>query len=636
MFLTSRYRRMLDRRDAGAVAIVVALVSLVLFGIAALAIDIGEMYSRRRAAQTDADFAALAGAAALPNQAAAFDLAYDYLEKNLPPGGPLPEEAVFSDGIITNGEILFPSAYKIRVVAPPRNVQFGFAGAIGFSDADVSAAATVEIRSPAAAVPFFLTLGAQSGYSCLKDTSPGGSSGSAVRAALLAPAPKPPSINDTSPDTLSTLGGETLVVTGNNFKDGPTSVVTSVQIDGVEATAWTVDSKTQLSVIGTPAHVPGSATLTITAPDGTASAVLTYTVPPAIPAPTVTDVTPASGPLAGGNTVTITGTGFSTATGVTFGVLPATSPTITSDTEIQATVPAATTADAVHVHVTNPGGTSAESDADLYTYEVDVCAGTTGNFGYLDIPRSAEPAPPGVNDRIVVNTIKGIDHSWETYPHVIDPGEECKHGTTLIADAVLDDGDGVDGANCLKVETGNKVVNVGEAFLDGYNAPGSGEDLDPKLLAPSGHGSVTLHGRTGMDRDRMSDYLSVSLTEFVAKLAASPDPVDSEVEGWVKADILNCPRFAIVPVLNAVENPPSGYYPITGFAGVFIDGEPTDYGFEPSNDTASQMKAIRAYAFSLDYLPGIISSGATAGTVTFLGSGPKVPVLVHDEADPSY
>ncbi len=55
--------------------------------------------------------------------------------------------------------------------------------------------------------------------------------------------------------------------------------------------------------------------------------------------PTVTSVTPNTGPLTGGNTVTITGTGFTGATSVTFGGVAATSFTVVNDTTITSVVP---------------------------------------------------------------------------------------------------------------------------------------------------------------------------------------------------------------------------------------------------------------------------------------------------------
>ena len=85
-------------------------------------------------------------------------------------------------------------------------------------------------------------------------------------------------------------------------------------------------------------------------------------------APAVTAVSPTSGPLAGGTSVTLTGSGFTGATAVNFGSTPASSFTVTSDSQITATSPAATGFGPVDVTVTTPGGTSTTSAADQYTY----------------------------------------------------------------------------------------------------------------------------------------------------------------------------------------------------------------------------------------------------------------------------
>ena len=174
---------------------------------------------------------------------------------------------------------------------------------------------------------------------------------------------------------------------------------------------------------------------------------------------------------------------------------------------------------------------------------------------------------------------------------------------------------------------------MAQAFLDGWHK--FGNDLPAKLLAPSGHDSITLHGHNNMDGDHIEDYLNVSIDTFVNSLANNPNPTEAAVNGWLDMEIVECPRFAIVPVLNATENPSNGFYPIVGFAGVFLDGDDPNHGFEPNNN-ATQIQSIRAYAFSLNYLPGVLSAGTTEGTVTFIGTGPKVPVLVHDLADPAY
>ena len=75
------------------------------------------------------------------------------------------------------------------------------------------------------------------------------------------------------------------------------------------------------------------------------------------PAPTVTGVSPNTGPSTGGTAVTITGTDFASGAGVTFGSVAATGVTVVNSTTITATTPAGT-AGAVTVTVTDPDGQS--------------------------------------------------------------------------------------------------------------------------------------------------------------------------------------------------------------------------------------------------------------------------------------
>jgi hypothetical protein len=82
--------------------------------------------------------------------------------------------------------------------------------------------------------------------------------------------------------------------------------------------------------------------------------------------PTVTVVSPATGSAAGGTSVTITGTDFTGATLVDFGSSPATNVVVKSATQITATSPSGS--GMVNVTVTGPGGVSATSAADEFTY----------------------------------------------------------------------------------------------------------------------------------------------------------------------------------------------------------------------------------------------------------------------------
>src|SRR5262249_17232542 len=84
-------------------------------------------------------------------------------------------------------------------------------------------------------------------------------------------------------------------------------------------------------------------------------------------APSVTGVSPSSGPTGGGTSVTLTGSGFTGASQVYFGGVAASSFTVNSDTSITATAPAET-AGTVDLTVVTTGGTSATSASDHYTY----------------------------------------------------------------------------------------------------------------------------------------------------------------------------------------------------------------------------------------------------------------------------
>lgn len=83
--------------------------------------------------------------------------------------------------------------------------------------------------------------------------------------------------------------------------------------------------------------------------------------------PTVTSIAPTAGPLAGATTVTITGTGLTGISAVSFGGTPGTAVTPVSATSATAVSPAHI-AGAVDVLVTTPGGTSTAVAGDLFTY----------------------------------------------------------------------------------------------------------------------------------------------------------------------------------------------------------------------------------------------------------------------------
>jgi hypothetical protein len=166
-----------------------------------------------------------------------------------------------------------------------------------------------------------------------------------------------PSITSVSPATGGVAGGSTITITGSGFTGA-----TAVTIGGVAATSFTVVNDTTITAV-VPSGSAGATNIVVTGPagTGTGSGLFTYAVPP-----TVANVNPSSGTTAGGTSVTITGTGFTGATSVTFGGTAATSYTVNSATQITATTPAHG-AGAVSVDVTALGGTNAANTLYIYT-----------------------------------------------------------------------------------------------------------------------------------------------------------------------------------------------------------------------------------------------------------------------------
>lgn len=163
-----------------------------------------------------------------------------------------------------------------------------------------------------------------------------------------------PTIDSVAPNAGPLGGGQTVTITGTVLTGA-----TSVTFGGTAATSFTVDSATQITAMN-PAHAAGSVSVEVTTIGGSASATYTYAS-----APTIDSVSPDSGPLGGGQIVTITGANLTGATSVMFGGAAAGSFTVDSPTQITATTPA-NAPGALDVVVSAPGGSATASGG--YTY----------------------------------------------------------------------------------------------------------------------------------------------------------------------------------------------------------------------------------------------------------------------------
>jgi hypothetical protein len=179
--------------------------------------------------------------------------------------------------------------------------------------------------------------------------------------------PNVPTVTLISPNSGTAAGGTTVTITGTNFTSPAT-----VDFGTIPATNVTVLSPTQVTAVS-PAG-SGVVDVTVTA-SGSMSATspadqFTY-------GPTITSVSPRSGPLAGNTPVTITGTNLSNVTAIAFGTTQVTSSFFDTGTQIFVNSPAGMSPGTVDVTVTNPVGTSPTSPADQFTYSAPAAPAPT-------------------------------------------------------------------------------------------------------------------------------------------------------------------------------------------------------------------------------------------------------------------
>ncbi len=184
-----------------------------------------------------------------------------------------------------------------------------------------------------------------------------------------------PIVTAVSPVSGSTAGSTSVLITGAGFNGSMT-----VSFGSTAATGVTVTSSTSITATAPAGSANTTVNVTVTNSLGTSptSGVDQYAYEDA---PTVTAISPSSGTTVGGTSVTITGTNFTDATGVTFGTgNSASSYSVISSTSMTATSPSGT--GTVDIQVTTPVGTSlANVSDDGFTYET-VSATVTAVPGY--------------------------------------------------------------------------------------------------------------------------------------------------------------------------------------------------------------------------------------------------------------
>jgi hypothetical protein len=174
-----------------------------------------------------------------------------------------------------------------------------------------------------------------------------------------ASSPSAPTVSGITPAGGPQTGGTVVTISGANLTGGSVSFgATAATSVSCAASSCTATSPAGTGTVNVTVTTTGGTSVTSTADQYTYQA-----APP--PVPTVTGITPASGPAAGGTGVTISGTNL-TGGSVSFGTTAATGVTCATSS-CTATSPAGT--GTVNVTVTTTGGTSATGSADQFTYQ---------------------------------------------------------------------------------------------------------------------------------------------------------------------------------------------------------------------------------------------------------------------------
>ena len=338
--------------------------------------------------------------------------------------------------------------------------------------------------------------------------------------------------------------------------------------------------------------------------------------------PVVSGLTPSSGAGSGGDTVTVSGSGFTNAQSVLFGSVPGINLTVTSDSELSVTSPAPNACGAVDVTVATANGTSATSPADLFTYAAAAVAPTVSGL----VPSSGAAAG---GDTVTVSGagLTGVDS--------VMFGSVEGTGLTVVSDSeltVTSPPPNVSGAVHVVVYTGEGSSDTSAADLFTYGIAAVApvvSGVSPSSGAAGGGDAVTVSG-TGFTGAESVQFGTVAATDLnVASdtelTVTSPAPISSGAvdvtvttpagtSATSAADQFTYAAAAATPVVSGVD-------PSTGAAGGgdavtvsgtgFTGAESVQFGTVAATDlnVASDTELTVTS-------PAPISSGAVDVTVT--------------------
>jgi hypothetical protein len=579
------------RDERGAVAIIFAISAVMIFGLAAMGVDLGNAMNRKKQNQTSADFAALAGADGLPDTNAAIQKVAAYLNKNQPTtdgndkcdqsSGPV-TIAELTDTILSNGEVTFPNG-KIQVLAPATKVSFGMANAIGINDTCVQSAATAAIKSGGTGMaPYYATSSCDSGIQTLKSNAAG----------LSVPASVPQLYADseTNGSSLSSIS-PTQIPLATAPGDPPSTIT----LTGNKLDAANID---QVGFFNSDRSAPKIGTIVASPPQG--AGIVALNVPYEVAS--VQDIW---------------------------------------YVRVHSTATAAT----------NPNKWSARSDAIPLIVGNAVLScnpdSVTGNFGSLDLPGwKGTAGVNSVNEQLSMNIAAGLKPplSLTTYKGTPFPAGICPAEGPGSATVISEDKDHLSpDTNCVSTSPGLDTGAATDGFLTGVGSgPGSATgklDADTSqacqdLGRPTRYAGNIAGKNLNVNDDLLTCFFKDPNTTIAQAIAYNGN------DSLFTQDIWNSPRFSLVPVFTSDPNG-NKIFPIQKFVAGFIADQPTgasrqynqevnlqtDHGLVVTwSGSKPKLGAIRMIFFPLDALPPPPDGGSLS---EYFGDGKKIITLVN-------
>jgi hypothetical protein len=284
--------------------------------------------------------------------------------------------------------------------------------------------------------------------------------------------------------------------------------------------------------------------------------------------PTVSQVTPNSGPAAGGTSVTITGTHFIGATAVAFGSTPALFEVI-SNTSITAIAPAGSST--VDVTVTTLLGTSTTSAADQFSYiptvtlastassttavgqaysQANVASGGTSPYMYAV---SVGELPTGTNLNASTGTVSGTPTTAGAFSYAItatDSGSPAQTATQDVSGTIAP-------TTLTLTATPSATTQVGQSYSQTNAAGGGTSPYTYSVFAGTLPAGTTLSVSSGTVSGTPTTAGAFSYTIQVAD-SGSPTQTATQTSSGTIA--------GIVPTVTAVSpngGPPAGGTSVT-------------------------------------------------------------------------